>query len=161
MRVIRRIYNWFLHLLAQFLPGAESIRPFLHRLRGVKIHGRVHIGDQSYLENDFPELIEMHEGAGLAIKCTLLCHAHQRKARIILEKDAIVFTGAYILAAEKDIIIGTGSVVGANSVVLQSVPPYTFVAGNPAKPIAKCGLPMKLETPLTDWKENLTFLKEK
>lgn len=33
--------------------------------------------------------------------------------------------------------IGTGSVVGARSVVTEDVPPFTVVAGNPAKPIRR------------------------
>ena len=33
--------------------------------------------------------------------------------------------------------IGEGSVVGARSVVAEDVPPYTVVAGNPARPIRK------------------------
>ena len=33
--------------------------------------------------------------------------------------------------------IGDGAVIGLNSVVTKDVPPYTIVAGNPAKPVRK------------------------
>lgn len=37
----------------------------------------------------------------------------------------------------KNVTIGTHSVVGANSVVTKNIPPYSIVAGNPAKIIKK------------------------
>jgi len=60
--LLRRMINRILHLIAQFAPGSTSFQPFLHKLRGVTIHGRVFIGDQVYLENEYPEMVEIHEG---------------------------------------------------------------------------------------------------
>ncbi len=42
--------------------------------------------------------------------------------------DAIVLPG---------VTIGEGSIVGARSVVAEDVPPYTIVAGNPARPVRR------------------------
>ncbi len=44
--------------------------------------------------------------------------------------DAWVGTGAIIL---KGVTIGKGSIVGAGAVVTKDVPPFTIVAGNPAR----------------------------
>ena len=49
---------------------------------------------------------------------------------IIIEDDVFVGARAIIL---KGVTIGKGSVVGAGAVVVKSVPPYSIVAGNPAK----------------------------
>ena len=46
--------------MARFLPGSTSLRPFLHKLRGVRIQGDVFIGDDVYIENEYPECIEIH-----------------------------------------------------------------------------------------------------
>jgi hypothetical protein len=44
-----RIINRILHLMARNLPGSMTVRPFLHRLRGVKIQKNVWIGDDVYI----------------------------------------------------------------------------------------------------------------
>ena len=49
-----------------------------------------------------------------------------------IEDYAWVATGAMIMPG---VTIGQGAVVGAGSVVTKSVPAYTIVAGNPARPI--------------------------
>ncbi|KAF7188823.1 Maltose O-acetyltransferase [Pseudocercospora fuligena] len=53
-------------------------------------------------------------------------------AEIHIEEDCWIGGQAIILPG---ITIGKGSVVGAGSVVTKNVPPYTVVAGNPAKKI--------------------------
>lgn len=49
---------------------------------------------------------------------------------VIIEDDVWVGTRAVIL---RGVTIGRGSVIGANSLVTKSVPPYAIVGGNPAK----------------------------
>jgi sugar O-acyltransferase (sialic acid O-acetyltransferase NeuD family) len=53
---------------------------------------------------------------------------------IVVEDYADIYTGAIILPRVR---IGEGAVVGAGSVVLRDVEPYTIVAGNPARVIKK------------------------
>jgi len=50
--------------------------------------------------------------------------------KILIEQDVWVGANAVIT---KGVKIGKHSVIGANSVVTKDVPPYTVVAGNPAK----------------------------
>ena len=52
---------------------------------------------------------------------------------IRIEEGCWIGFGAAIVCSRGELIIGRGSVVGANSVVSRSVPAYTVVAGNPAK----------------------------
>ena len=68
--IIRGSANRILHLIARFGPGATTFRPYLHKLRGVKIYGNVFIGDDVYLENEYPEAVEIHDGAGIALRET-------------------------------------------------------------------------------------------
>lgn len=55
---------------------------------------------------------------------------HAASAPIVIEDD--VWIGEYA-AIMKGVTIGKGSVVAAHAVVTKDVPPYTIVAGNPAK----------------------------
>jgi glycosyltransferase involved in cell wall biosynthesis/serine acetyltransferase len=68
-----------------------------------------------------------------------------------IEDNVYVASGAKILG---DVVVGAGSVVGANAVVIRSVPPRSIVAGVPARVIREnidvyeyTGWPAKQETP--------------
>jgi acetyltransferase-like isoleucine patch superfamily enzyme len=66
--------------------------------------------------------------------------AHFRESTgVKIEQDAFVGPGAIILP---NVIVGRGAVVTAGSVVTRSVPPMTVVQGNPAVPVARCGVPL-------------------
>jgi acetyltransferase-like isoleucine patch superfamily enzyme len=56
---------------------------------------------------------------------------------VLLSKGAWIGAKAIIL---KGVTIGEGAIVGAGSVVTKDVPPYTIVAGNPAKIIREIPL---------------------
>lgn len=58
--------------------------------------------------------------------------AWRREHHVTIGHDVWLGHGAIVLPGRH---IGTGAVVGAGSVVTKDVPPYTIVAGNPARPI--------------------------
>ena len=57
-------------------------------------------------------------------------HINDKSTDVIIEEDVWVGTRATILAG---VTLGRGCIVGANSLVNKSVPPYALVAGTPAK----------------------------
>jgi acetyltransferase-like isoleucine patch superfamily enzyme len=59
------------------------------------------------------------------------------KAPVMLEEDAWIGTGSVIMGKKngEPLTIGKYSRVGANSVVMDDVPPYSIVVGSPAKVI--------------------------
>jgi acetyltransferase-like isoleucine patch superfamily enzyme len=53
--------------------------------------------------------------------------------RITIEKNCWLGYGAVVLCNAGELTIGRNSVIGANSVVTRSFPPFSVIAGNPAK----------------------------
>src|SRR5580658_4290116 len=86
---LKQLIGRILHLMARFVPGSMSLRPSLHRLRGVKIGKNVFIGDEVYLENEYPEQVEIQDGVQISIRVTILAHT-RGPGRIILEKDSYI-----------------------------------------------------------------------
>lgn len=140
--IFRRFFNRVLHKLAQLLPGHYSLRPFLHKLRGVKIYGRVSIGDDVYLENEFPERVEIHDGALIVLRAVILAHG-RGLGRVVIKENARIGPNAVVAASgRKTLTIGENSVVAAGSVVTKDVPPNTLVKGVPAVPSARITVPL-------------------
>jgi acetyltransferase-like isoleucine patch superfamily enzyme len=143
--IARRSSNRLLHLLARFLPGGKRVRPFLHRLRGVQIGKGVFIGDEVYLENDYPEDIELREGALIGLRSTIVAHTRSR-GRVVIGKNAVIGAGCLITCQPgKTLEIGEGAVVGAGSVVANSIPPFTFCGSPRVRALATITVPFALD----------------
>lgn len=151
------LFNRFLQGIARTAPGATSVRIFLHRLRGVTIGKGVWIGYDAILETSYPWLIRIEDGASIGIRSILIAHFRELRG-ITIERDAVVGPGAIIMP---NVTIGCGAVVTAGSVVTSSVPPMTVVQGNPAKVIAKAGIPLKMGTKLREFSRNLKPVRQR
>lgn len=134
----RGFANRVLQHLARILPGARSLRVMLHRARGVRIGEDVWIGYDVILDTSRPFLITLEDNCTLSMRVTIVAHFRELTG-VKIEKDAFVGPGAIILP---NVVVGQGSVVTAGSVVTRSIPPMTVVQGNPAVPVAKCGVPL-------------------
>jgi acetyltransferase-like isoleucine patch superfamily enzyme len=159
--IFRRILNRLLHLMARFGPGATTFRPFLHKLRGVKIYGNVFIGEEAYIENENPECIEIHDEVVITLRTTLLAH-NFGNGKIVINKKAYIGTGCVIAATPgQTLVIGEGAVLAANSVITKDVKAYTFVGGLPAKPIARVTVPLIFSTSYQSFKDGLVPFNKK
>ena len=161
MNILRRIFNRVIHIIVRFSPGAMTIRPALHKMRGVKIYGKVFIGDDVYIENENPEGVEIHDEAQIALRVIIVAHL-RGNGKVIIGKKVWIGAGCIIAAsAEQTLTIGEGAVIAAGSVVTKDVPPYTFVGGVPAKPLATVTVPMLVDTDLNEFKKGLIPIKKK
>lgn len=145
--IFRRTLNRLFHSLARTLPGSRGLRPFLHRLRGVKVGANVFIGDEVYIENEFPECVEIQDGVQISLRTVILAHT-RGPGKVIIEKDAFIGANAVIATvAGKTLRVGEGSVIGPLSVITKDVAAKVFIANESAKPSARVTVPLsKAET---------------
>jgi acetyltransferase-like isoleucine patch superfamily enzyme len=152
---IRRALNRILHLLCRFLPGATTLRPFLHRMRGMQIGKNVWIGEDAYLENEFPEQVEIHDGVVVGLRAIVIAHT-RGTGRIIIGKDVYIGAGAVIVTvANRTLVIGEGSVIMASSLVTGNVAPFTLYGSDASKPLARITKPFVASTSYEDFMMSL------
>lgn len=106
--------------------------------RGISIinapNEQVHLGDYSVLAPNVTIVTNSHRStvgkAQFEISGT---HENDKSADVIVAEDVWIGTNSTILAG---VHIGRGAIVGAGAVVTKNVPPYSVVAGVPARIIA-------------------------
>jgi acetyltransferase-like isoleucine patch superfamily enzyme len=155
LNLLRGLRNRTLQLFARNVPGATNLRVWLNRWRGVKIGSNVWIGYDAIIETESPELVTIEDGASLGIRCTIIAHMRERHG-VVIGADAQIGPGTLVLAG---VTIGAGTVVAAGSVVTQSLPPMVLAQGNPAKPVARIGLPLRMDVTLKQFMKHLKPLK--
>lgn len=151
---LKGIKNRLLALLASSLPGGFKLRGALHRMRGVKMGSNVWIGHGALIETAYPERVTLGNDVIIGIRATILAH-FQETMGVTIRDEVYVGACAVILPG---VTIGEGAVISAGSVVTSSVPPMTVVQGNPAKRIARCGIPLRLDTSRAEFMRHLKSL---
>ena len=149
---LRGLRNRCLQALALAAPGAETLRVALHRARGVRIGKGVFISQGVLLETSDPQLITIGDDAVIGVRVTVIAHMRERRDGVNIGRNAFVGPGSIVLP---NVTIGEGAVVTAGSVVTRSVPPMTVVQGNPAVPVARCGIPLGKTTTMREFSRRL------
>ena len=121
------------------------IRPYLWKKMGCKVGKKVFIGYGVWLDFNYAHLIEIGDNVHITNMCLLLCHQRDidqyavgddsstlpyKKDKIIIEDGVMIGMNTTIMPGVR---IGKGSIIGAKSLVVDDIPPWTVAAGNPAK----------------------------
>jgi acetyltransferase-like isoleucine patch superfamily enzyme len=123
----------------------------LHRLRGVKIGKNVFIGDEVYLENEYPEAVEIQDGVQISVRAIIIAHT-RGSGNVIIEKDAFIGPNTVIVTSgSRPLRIGEGAVIGAGVVVTNDVAPHMFVANDSSRVIAKALVPLTKAEKMEDF----------
>jgi acetyltransferase-like isoleucine patch superfamily enzyme len=125
-----------------FFPGW---RVRLLRFCGFRIGTDVYIADDLLIVEELAERgnLTIGDRVSIAPRVTLVTSSHPNHSRIrgfapvsqgpiVIENDAWLGAGCVILPGVR---IGSGAVVGANSVVVEDVPSLHVVAGQPARTV--------------------------
>ena len=146
-----QIKKKFLKLIAKQIPGC-NVRVRLLRMCRYEIGEKVYIGEDLLIIDDLDDsqlTLKIGDRSAVSPRVTFVMNSQPNDARIVpyvnshkgpitIGSDAWIGTGAVILP---NITIGDGAVVGANSVVIRDVPPYTIVGGVPAHHIKNVDVP--------------------
>jgi acetyltransferase-like isoleucine patch superfamily enzyme len=107
----------------------------------MQIGNNVWIGDDVYLENEFPELVEIQDDAVVGLRSIIIAHT-RGTGRIVISKNVYIGAGCVIVtSANRTLVIGEGSVIMASSLVTGNVAPYTLYGSDASKPLARITKP--------------------
>ncbi|RQW78134.1 MAG: acyltransferase [Geobacter sp.] len=132
--------------LAMIAPGGFTVRPWLHKKRGVKIGSNVWISQYVYIDEVHPENVVIKENVTIGLRCTIFAHFYMGRysigknvGNVLIEKDVYIGPNCTIL---KGVTIGEGSVIAAGSVVSKNVPPGVLYGPSPSLPLARIASPL-------------------
>jgi len=138
----RRTFNRILHWLARNSPGAMSLRPFLHRLRGVRLGQDVFIGDEVYLENEFPEKVSIGDRTVLSVRSIIIAHT-QGVGEVTIGRNVWIGPGSMVICTQgRKLTIGEGAVISHGAVVGHNVAREIIIAPPRSMAIGRATYPM-------------------
>jgi acetyltransferase-like isoleucine patch superfamily enzyme len=147
--------------MARVLPGGYTLRPFLHRLRGVKIHGSVYIGDDVYIDEEHPESVEIHDEVVIAHRCTIIGHT-RGVGKIVIGKQSAIAAGCLIVCGPgRTLTIGEGAVISAGSTLSHDIPPHTLCGPPRIKTYGYVTVPFTMNTAYEQFRRGLRPMKPK
>lgn len=141
-----RISHWL--WIHNFRTIARSFSQFMRFITGVEIHPGAVIGNKLFIDHGMGVVIGETAEIG---DCVTLYHGvtlggtslSKGKRHPTLDSNVVVGAGAKILGA---ISVGHNSRIGANAVVIKSVPPNAVVVGVPGQIVVR-STPMTTESP--------------
>ena len=138
--IIHRLSHWLYRKKRYFL--ARMVSEFGRSFTGIELHPGAKIAETVILEHGMGtvigETVEIGEGTvilhGVTLGARRISDFIVGKRHPTVGKNVMIGAGVKVLGAVK---IGDGAWIGANSVVLEDVPPYSSVAGIPAKIVSR------------------------
>ena len=115
-----------------------SMRIRLYRMMGVNISTRSYVARETWIDDNFPELITIEEGVVIGWRGSIIAHNTQMMppsvAPIHIKKHAFLGQGVIVMPG---VTIGEYAQIGTCSLVTKDIEPYTVAVGVPAKPFRK------------------------
>ncbi|MDD3038170.1 DapH/DapD/GlmU-related protein [Bacteroides sp.] len=130
------IRKWFSAVLIPTIPF-NNLRVWCYRRCGYKIGKNTFIGMRCYLDDMCYDFIEIGDNVTISYGVYFACHGRgQGHVKMVIKDGAYIGMRTSVVAHQKlGLIIGEKAIIGANSLVIKSVPDGEIHAGVPAKRI--------------------------
>ena len=162
------ITGWLQRLVSRFiyfLPGGFSLRPALHRWRGVHIGQNVWISQHVYIDEIHPKAVSIGDNCTIGLRSSIIAHIYWGPIRgkesanaVTIEADVFIGPHCVILPGVR---IGRGAVIKAGTVVSRDVPPDVLYGGDNPRPLARVTIPMTPPHSYEEFVRGLRPLKRK
>lgn len=163
--LLRGAFQRFLSKLAFIAPGGSSIRPWLHRMRGVKVGKNVWISQYVYIDELHPEAVTIGDNCSIGLRASIFAHFYwggkrgaESAGEVVLEDD--VFLGPHCVVLP-NVRIGRGAVVKAGTAVTGSVPAGTFWGQPSPEPLARVLVPLTPEHTYEEFRSGLRPIRRR
>lgn len=146
--MLKNIFGRILHTAAFIAPFGNTLRPILHRMRGVKIGKNVWISKYVYIDENHPECISIGDNSTIGLRSTIFAHTYfgarqkNNSNKVIIGNNVYIGPHCLILA---NVTIGDGAVIKGGTVVTRNVPPNTLYGMPNAEPLANLTVPLTSE----------------
>ena len=148
--VVLNLLKRILKLIQRFIPG-YMIRVQFLRWSGYHVGRQTFIGEDLLIIDEFGDrgMVFIGERVAIAPRVTLVTSSYPNHSRIRpyvpaqhgkihIEDDVWIGTGVIVFP---NVCIHQGAVIGAGSLVLEDVPPYTIAYGVPARVMRRIEIP--------------------
>lgn len=144
--------NYLLGNLVRWAPRGVIL--WLHRLRGVRMGSDCFVDPSALLETAYPEKITIGHDVRITAHAVIMTHIkgphYLRQTGIapavikpvVLEDHSFIGVNSVIMPG---VTVGQAAIVASGAVVLNNVPAYSMVAGNPARVIKRFPRPKEGE----------------
>jgi acetyltransferase-like isoleucine patch superfamily enzyme len=146
--MLKNLFNRIIHKIAMFAPGGGALRPFLHRMRGIRMGKNVWIAQLVYIDEIHPGDVSIGDNCTIGFRTTIFSHFYWgnrkqiNRGKVIIEKDVFIGPHCVILP---NVRIGEGAVIKAGTVVTRNVPPRTFWGTPQAEALGQVTVPLTAE----------------
>ncbi len=157
------ILGRFIHKIAFIVPGGGSVRPWLHRLRGVTIGENVWIAQFVYLDELHPENLTIGDNCTVGLRTSIFGHFYwgprqpTTSGKVVIERDVFIGPHCVILP---NVRIGEGAVIRAGTVVSRNVPAHALWGSPASQVLGFATVPLTAEYSYEEFVQGMRLRKQ-